>query len=213
MSRIKNGSRDALDPRAQRTRRLLLDGLRALMQEGSYGRITVGDIAAHATVNRATFYLHFSDKDALLEEVLREWTRERLDLAAPVPPSQDPAYLQVLLIGVCEFLARMDRECPRSHKQFDARLEAHVQADVRVRIAAWLAPAGAASPRTETLTATIVGAGLYAAAQAWRRDARRSAAAGFAQRAIPILLAPLGADGAEPSAGHHLRIETAVKAR
>jgi AcrR family transcriptional regulator len=213
MSQIKHASRDALDPRARRTRRLLLDAFGALMQERSYGRITVGDIAARATVNRATFYLHFRDKDALLDEVLREWTRQRLDLAAPVPPSRDPAYLQVLLIGVCEFLARMDRECPRSHKQFDARLEAHVQADVRARIAAWLALTGAASLRPETLTATVVGAGLYAAAQAWRRDSGRSAAAGFAQRAIPVLLAPLGGDGVEPSAGRHLRIESATKLR
>jgi AcrR family transcriptional regulator len=192
MSQIEHSTGDPLDPRAQRTRRLLRDAFRALMQERGYERITVGDIAARATVNRATFYLHFRDKDALLEEVLREWTRERLDLAAPVPRSQDPAYLQVLLIGVCEFLARMDRECPRSHKQFDARLEAHVQADVRARIAAWLALAGSTSSRTESLTATVVGAGLYAAAQAWRRDAKRSAPAGFAQRAIPLLLAPLG---------------------
>ena len=213
MSQMKNGSRDSLDPRAQRTRRLLLDAFGVLMQERSYGRITVGDVAARATVNRATFYLHFRDKDALLEEVLREWTRERLDLAAPVPPSHDPAYLQVLLVGVCEFLARMDRECPRSHKQFDGRLEAHVQADVRARVAAWLTLPGAASPRMEPLTATVVGAGLFAAAQAWRRDARSSAAAVFAQRAIPVLLAPLGANGTEPSAGHHLRFEPAAKAR
>lgn len=213
MSQIKNGSRDPLDPRAQRTRRLLLDALRALMQDRSYARITVGHIAARATVNRATFYLHFRDKDALLEEVLREWTRERLDRAAPVPPSPDPGYLKVLLIGVCEFLARMDRECPRSHKQFDARLETHVQADVRARIDAWLALAGAASPQSETLTATVVGGGLYAAAQAWRRDGRRAAAAAFAQRAVPVLLAPLGADVTGPWAGHRLRIESAVKVR
>jgi AcrR family transcriptional regulator len=213
MSQMKNGSRDSLDPRAQRTRRLLLDAFGVLMRERSFGRITVGDIAARATVNRATFYLHFRDKDALLEEVLRERTRDWLDLAAPVPPSHDPDYLQVLLVGVCEFLARMDRECPRSHKQFDGRLEAHVQADVRARVAAWLALGGSASPHPETLTATVVGAGLYAAAQAWRRDAKRSGAAGFAQRAIPVLLAPLGGDGTEHSAGHRLRIETAVKAR
>jgi AcrR family transcriptional regulator len=213
MSRIRNGPPHLPDPRARRTRRLLLDAFSALMHERSYGRITVGDIAARATVNRATFYLHFRDKDALLDEVLREWTRQRLDLAAPLPPTRDPAYLQVLLIGVCEFLARMDRECPRSHKQFDARLEAHVQADVRARIAAWLALAGAASFRTDTLTVTVIGAGLYAAAQAWRRDAKRSAAPGFAQRAIPVLLAPLGGDGVEPSAGRHLRIESATKVR
>ena len=50
----------------------------------SYGRITVGDIAARATVNRATFYLHFRDKDALLDHWLESMTREALEQSAPL---------------------------------------------------------------------------------------------------------------------------------
>jgi len=92
-----------MDPRARRTRRLLVDGLKALLLERSYGRITVGDIATQATVNRATVYLHFRDKDALLQVLLGEHVREGLDRSAPVPSSREAGYLPVLLTAVFPF--------------------------------------------------------------------------------------------------------------
>jgi AcrR family transcriptional regulator len=215
MSRNKQGRRDTMDPRARRTRRLLLDGLKELMLERSYGRITAGDIAAQATVNRATLYLHFRDKDALLQELLEEHVREGLDRSAPVPSSREADYLPVLLTAVCELLARITGACPRSHKQFEAHLEALVQADVRARIAAWLALPGAApEPGAEPLAATVLSAALFAAAQAWQRDERRPSAQIFARRAIPVLMAPLGgSDGTVLSARRQLRVEPAGRVR
>lgn len=211
MSRYSQGGGDPTDPRARRTRRLLLDGLKELMLERSYGRITVGDIAAQATVNRATLYLHFRDKDALLQEMLGEHVRGELDQGAPVPSSRETDYLPVLLTAVCELLARITGACPRMHKQFEAQLESLVQTEVRARASAWLALPGAApEPGAEPLGATMVGAALFAAAQAWQRDARRPSAQTFARRAIPVLLAPLsGSRGAVLSTGRQLRLEPA----
>ena len=122
MSRNNQGGQDTVDPRARRTRRLLLDGLKQLLLERSYGRITVGDIAVQATVNRATVYLHFRDKDAMLQELLGEHVREGLDRSAPVPSSGAADYLPVLLSAVCELLVRITGACPRMHKQFEAKI-------------------------------------------------------------------------------------------
>jgi AcrR family transcriptional regulator len=94
------------------------------MRDRNYGLITVGDIAARATVNRATFYLHFRDKDALLDHSLNSMTREALEQSAPLPARWDLDYLELLL-------TRLDRECPRSHKVFEVRLETQLQVDVR----------------------------------------------------------------------------------
>ena len=44
------------------------------------------DIAARAEVNRATFYAHFEDKNALMDYTAREMFREQLDAALPDPP-------------------------------------------------------------------------------------------------------------------------------
>ena len=54
------------DRRARRSQKLLFDALLALIAEKDYESITVSEIAERADVARATFYLHFDDKNALL---------------------------------------------------------------------------------------------------------------------------------------------------
>ena len=56
-----------LDPRIRRTRRLLLHGLGKLLETKEFDKISVQDIAEAATVNRATFDDHYTDKFDLLE--------------------------------------------------------------------------------------------------------------------------------------------------
>jgi AcrR family transcriptional regulator len=56
------------DRRINRTRNLLRDALIELILENSYDAVSVQDIAARADVGRATFYLHYRDKDELLLE-------------------------------------------------------------------------------------------------------------------------------------------------
>ena len=55
------------DPRIRRTRQLLQGALQGLMQAKNFDEISVQDITDAATVNRATFYDHYTDKFALLE--------------------------------------------------------------------------------------------------------------------------------------------------
>src|SRR5271157_3832447 len=57
----------ALDPRIRRTRRSLQDALEKLLSEKDFDEISVHDISETATLNRATFYDHYTDKFALLE--------------------------------------------------------------------------------------------------------------------------------------------------
>ena len=51
----------------RRTRQLLQGALLQLLGSKSFDDISVQDIAEAATVNRATFYDHYTDKFALLE--------------------------------------------------------------------------------------------------------------------------------------------------
>lgn len=61
-----------LDPRVVRTRQLLRDALVSLIAEKGFDALTVQDIADRATLNRATFYLHYQDKHELLVASLRD---------------------------------------------------------------------------------------------------------------------------------------------
>ncbi|MGH2551495.1 MAG: TetR/AcrR family transcriptional regulator [Thermomicrobiales bacterium] len=59
-----------LDPRARRTRKLLLEAALALAAERDFSGITIRDITELVEVNRTTFYLHFQDKDDLITQAL-----------------------------------------------------------------------------------------------------------------------------------------------
>ena len=58
------------DRRVQRTRKMLREALMALILEEGYDEISIQDITEKANLGRATFYLHFRDKDELLLEVM-----------------------------------------------------------------------------------------------------------------------------------------------
>lgn len=61
-----------LDPRVVRTRQMFRDALVSLIAEKGFDAITVQDIADRATLNRATFYLHYQDKHDLLVKSLHD---------------------------------------------------------------------------------------------------------------------------------------------
>lgn len=63
---------ERVDPRVQRTRALLCSAALELAAERDVETLTIADIAERATVNRATVYLHYRDRDALLLAAMEE---------------------------------------------------------------------------------------------------------------------------------------------
>ncbi len=61
-----------LDRRIIRTRKLLRESLIALIAEKGFDAITINDLTDRATLNRATFYLHYRDKQDLLDQSVDE---------------------------------------------------------------------------------------------------------------------------------------------
>lgn len=77
-----------LDPRVVRTRQLLREALVALILERGYDAISIQDITDRAGLRRATFYLHYRDKDELLLGLLRDTLDELMQqMAQQAPPS------------------------------------------------------------------------------------------------------------------------------
>jgi len=71
------------DRRVQRTRQLLRDALIALMLEKGYDAVTIQDITDRANLGRATFYLHYKDKDELLLSLMDEMQQEVMARSTP----------------------------------------------------------------------------------------------------------------------------------
>lgn len=61
-----------IDPRVRRSRRALKEALLALLREKDFDAISVQDITGRAELNRATFYLHYQDKEELLTQTMTD---------------------------------------------------------------------------------------------------------------------------------------------
>ncbi len=70
------GTQQPLDRRIQRTRQLLADALFLLITERGYEGITIADITEQANLGRTTFYLHYRDKEELLQASVKALMHE-----------------------------------------------------------------------------------------------------------------------------------------
>src|SRR5260370_42556616 len=95
---------EAVDPRILRSRRMLMDALSKLLTNKEFDDISIQEIAAEATLNRATFYLHYPDKDALLQAMTEVRFRDLLERRAITFTDCNGA-LRAIALGVCDYLA------------------------------------------------------------------------------------------------------------
>ena len=96
-----------IDPRVLRTRKLLRNALLDLIPEKGYSAITIQDITDRATLNRATFYLHYRDKLELLEDAFQVIMAD----AALLPPDDGSVGLESALVsieGIFDHIAKHD---------------------------------------------------------------------------------------------------------
>jgi AcrR family transcriptional regulator len=75
------------DRRILRTRRSLRNALLNLIKEKDFDSISVEEITDRADLGRATFYLHYKDKEDLLLEEFREIARNRVQVLSEIPLS------------------------------------------------------------------------------------------------------------------------------
>src|ERR1700722_9259217 len=92
------------DPRILRSRRMLMDSLERLLKKKEFEDISVQEIADDATLNRATFYLHYQDKNALLQAMTGVRFRNLIARRGLSFTDCDGA-LRAIALGVCDYLA------------------------------------------------------------------------------------------------------------
>lgn len=98
------------DPRILRSRRMLMDALARLLNQKEFDDISIQEIADEATLNRATFYLHYPDKSALLQAMTAARFSELIARRGLSFSNCDGA-LRAIALGVCDFLAE-NTSCP-----------------------------------------------------------------------------------------------------
>ena len=101
---------ESTDPRILRSRQMLMEALLKLLARKDFEDISVQEIADEATLNRATFYLHYPDKNALLQAMTAARFRDLIARRGLSFTNCDGA-LRAIALGVCDYLAETAR-CP-----------------------------------------------------------------------------------------------------
>ncbi|HEY0222211.1 TetR/AcrR family transcriptional regulator [Lactovum miscens] len=69
----------AVDLRVRRTKKIIIQSFISLLRKKKFEKISIQEIADNAMINRATFYAHYSDKqalyDSLIDEFLEKFTK------------------------------------------------------------------------------------------------------------------------------------------
>ena len=95
---------ETTDPRIVRSRHMLMEALAKLLIHNNFDDISIQEIADEATLNRATFYLHYPDKNALLQAMTAARFGELIARRGLSFTDCDGA-LRAIALGVCDYLA------------------------------------------------------------------------------------------------------------
>ncbi|KAB8141619.1 TetR/AcrR family transcriptional regulator [Chloroflexia bacterium SDU3-3] len=193
------------DPRATRTRMWLVQAFEQLVEQQDFADVTVQAIAAQASVNRATFYAHFTDKSSMMDEVFRERFHQLLAQRMPAPPPTAEDLTQGMFLALADGWRCIPRRCNHVYLRHAAEFEAKLELIMRDEVDAWLTrqPGFRTMPADQRGVAAALAAGaIYGAAAQWRSGGIATPpdpAAHMASTAVATLLAALRPAVPEPA--------------
>ncbi|WP_263367134.1 TetR/AcrR family transcriptional regulator [Edaphobacter bradus] len=157
------------DPRIRRTRQLLQGALRNLMESKSLDEISVQDITDAATVNRATFYDHYTDKFALLEAMIAGGFHHLLAERNVGFDGTCPSAASAIILATCDYLVQSQSggDCTKQ-RAFDPLIDAAIVAAIRRTILKGVENQPLQNPAlTPEIVATAASWAIYGAAKQW----------------------------------------------
>jgi AcrR family transcriptional regulator len=179
------------DPRIRRTRQMLHRAFTDLLAEKTFEAITVHDIAERSTVNRATFYDHFPDKFALLEDIIAENFQAMLDLRMGDSVVTCPHAVKQLICAVCDFFADLASGCQKHQRQFGPVAESKIKSLLREFLLIGLRKNVPEASKTDLeLRATMASWAICGAALEWS-NAKTGSLETFADSVVSLISSTL----------------------
>ena len=142
---------------------MLMDALAKLLMKKEFEDISVQEIADEATLNRATFYLHYPDKNALLQAMTDARFRDLIERRGISFTDCDGA-LRAIALGVCDYLAEIT-SCPGQLARIP--LEGSIIPVIEDMFKEGLALHGMAPGVDAALLATTAAWAVFGAARRW----------------------------------------------
>lgn len=181
---------ETTDPRIVRSRRMLMDSLLNLLKKKEFEDISVQEIADDATLNRATFYLHYPDKNALLQSMTEARFRDLIERRA-ITFTDCHGALRAIALGVCDYLAE-NTSCPSqlTRMPLEGSIIPVVENMFKEGLARHAANHGLAPGVDTALLATTAAWAVFGAARRWYQTPSRIPAEEMAAR-IETMVSPI----------------------
>src|SRR5271168_3988897 len=177
---------ETTDPRIVRSRRMLMEALVRLLNQKEFDDISIQEIADEATLNRATFYLHYPDKNALLQAMTDARFRDLIARRGVSFTNCDGA-LRAIALGVCDYLAET-AGCPSQLARMP--LEGSIIPVVEGIFHEGAAKHGITPSADSRLLATTAAWAIFGAARQWHQTPDRIPAEEMAAR-IEAMVKPI----------------------
>jgi len=181
------------DPRIRRTRQLLQGALTQLLGTKPFDDISVQDITDAATVNRATFYDHYTDKFALLEAIIAGGFHKMLHERSVSYDGTCPSAAGVIILAACDYLANLraaQARCQERRTNVEALEDGAMIAAIRRVLADGMAKHTSIPEERQTMQAAAVSWAIYGAIKEWLKMPDRPPAEAIVPE-IVALVTPL----------------------
>jgi AcrR family transcriptional regulator len=184
---------DRLDPRVRRTRQLLHESLRKLLEQKRFDDITVQDITDAATLNRATFYAHYPDKFALLGELIRVSFLQLLEQRNVQFDGTCSTAFHPMILALCDYLLEVQKSRSSDHLQFEPFVEATVIDQIRIILLEGFRRRPQERRISPEMIAATASWAIYGAVKQWVDTPNRAPAEEFVSIAAELVQPLVGA--------------------
>lgn len=164
---------------------MLQEAIEKLLETREFEQISVQDIAEAATVNRATFYDHYTDKYALLECMVGSRFHELLAEREVEFDGTCGSALTALVLAVSEYLTRL--KGPEGTRQLAPHMESAMIAVVRRILLGGLKERGPRSGVAPEMIAAAASWAIYGAVKEWAQSPDRAAPEELAQTVMTLV--------------------------
>jgi AcrR family transcriptional regulator len=156
------------DPRIRRTRQLLQGALKTLMQTKGFDEISVQDVTDAATVNRATFYDHYTDKYSLLDATIAGGFHLMLNERSVRFDGTCPSAASSIILAACDYLTSTHANSAVCNRQsaFEPLVDAAITTAIR-RVLANGVPKGEDPAISSEMVAMAASWAIYGAVKQW----------------------------------------------
>lgn len=157
------------DPRIRRTRQLLQGALQTLLHSRSFDEISVQDITDTATVNRATFYDHYTDKFSLFDALVGGNFHKLLHERNISFDGTCPSAAASIILATCDYLTQThanNAACTRQNP-FEPLMESAITRAIHHVLMNGMGGKATPSGPSPEMIATAASWAIYGAVKQW----------------------------------------------